>query len=191
MQVTVQTYCNGLKSVSEIPLVLETTWSFLHTFFTVREVDLIVHSEKTCWFSYVKFIQARRKCGSLRCLLTCKFHRYRCSRAFLRILSKHGARGLEQNSQQYTEVLSLYSLVFISNRRVFIAQPSYWLINSYPVSGVQIVESAPVYYLKACNRLWSTLVFFYHSHRFLQRLPSVFTTHHSPLTIKTPWEEHF
>ena len=39
------------------------------------------------------------------------------------------------------------------------------------------------------NRLWSTLVFFYHLHRFLQRLsPSVSTTHHSPLTIKTPWE---
>ena len=35
-----------------------------------------------------------------------------------------------------TEVLSLYSLVFISNRRVFIAQSSYFLINSYPVSGV-------------------------------------------------------
>ena len=100
-----------------------------------------------------KFIQARRKCGSLRCLLTCKFHRYRCSRAFLRILSKDGARGLDQTSQQYTEVLSLYSLVFISNRRVFIAQPSYWLINSYPVSGVQIVESATLHYVKACNRL--------------------------------------
>ena len=115
----------------------------------------------------------------------------RCSRAFLRILSKHGAWGLDQTSQQCTEVLCLYSVVFISNRRVFIAQSCYCLINSYPVSGVQIVESATLHYLKAWNRLWSTLVFFYHSHRFLQRLPSVFTTHHSPLTIKTPWEEHF
>ena len=61
---------------------------------------------------------------------------YRCSRAFLRILIEHEARGLGQTNQQYTGVLFLYSLVFISNRRVFIAQSSYFLINSYPVSGV-------------------------------------------------------
>ena len=36
----------------------------------------------------------------------------------------------------------------------------------------------------------STLVLFYHSHRFRQRLASVFTTHHSSLTNKTP-REHF
>ena len=36
----------------------------------------------------------------------------------------------------------------------------------------------------------STLVFFYHSHRFRLRLASVFTIHHSSLTNKTPWE-HF
>ena len=34
----------------------------------------------------------------------------------------------------------------------------------------------------------STLVFFYHSHRFRQRLASVFTTHHSSLTNKRPLE---
>ena len=34
----------------------------------------------------------------------------------------------------------------------------------------------------------STLFFFYHSHRFRQRLASVFTTHHSSLTNKTPWD---
>ena len=54
---------------------------------------------------------------------------YRCSRAFLRILIKHEAWGLSQTSQQYTGVLFLYSLDFISNRRVFIAQSSYWLFN--------------------------------------------------------------
>ena len=48
-------YCNGLQSV------LETTWSLLHTFFIVREVDLIVFKwSKTCWFSSdVRFFTSR------------------------------------------------------------------------------------------------------------------------------------
>ena len=37
--------------------------------------------------------------------MICKFHRYRCKAAFiLHILSKHEAWGLDQTSQQYTEV---------------------------------------------------------------------------------------
>ena len=80
-------------------------------------------------------------------------------------------------------------LRFCLCRRVSFAQSSYWLINSYPAPGVQIVESATLHYLKAWNKLISSC-FFYHLHRFWQRLASVFTTHHSPLTLKTPWE-HF
>ena len=48
---------------------------------------------------------------------------------------------MDQTSQQYTEVLCLYSLVFISNRRVFIAQSSYCLINSYPLSTNRLINS--------------------------------------------------
>ena len=66
-----------------------------------------------------------RKCGSLWFLLTCKFHRYRCSKPI-----KPGTD-------------------------------------------------------------FSALVFVYHLYRFWQRLHSVFTPHHSPLTLKTPWEEYF
>ena len=98
---------------------------------------------------------------------------------------------LASTSQQQTEVLSLYSFVFITDRRVSFSQSSYQLINSQPIPGVQIVESAAInYYISKPETDSLTLVFFYHSHRFRQRLASVFTTHHSPLTNKTPWE-HF
>ena len=43
-------------------------------------------------------------------------------------------------------------LRFCLCRRVSFAQSSYWLINSYPAPGVQIVESATLHYLKAWNK---------------------------------------
>ena len=43
-------------------------------------------------------------------------------------------------------------LRFCLCRRVPFAQSSYWLINSYPAPGVQIVESATIHYLKAWNK---------------------------------------
>ena len=43
-------------------------------------------------------------------------------------------------------------LRFCLCRRVPFAQSSYWLINSYPAPGVQIVESATLHYLKAWNK---------------------------------------
>ena len=82
-------------------------------------------------------------------------------------------------------------VLFITNRKVSFSESSYWLINSQPVPGVQIVESAALhYYISKPETNSLTLVLFYHSHRFQQRLASVFTTHHSSLTNKTPWE-HF
>ena len=47
-------------------------------------------------------------------------------------------------------------LRFCLCRRVSFAQSSYWLINSYPAPGVQIVESATLHYLKAWNTLISS-----------------------------------
>ena len=47
-------------------------------------------------------------------------------------------------------------LRFCLCRRVSFAQSSYWLINSYPAPGVQIVESATLHYLKAWNKLISS-----------------------------------
>ena len=44
-------------------------------------------------------------------------------------------------------------LRFCLCRRVSFAQSSYWLINSYPAPGVQIVECATLRYLRAWNRL--------------------------------------
>ena len=75
------------------------------------------------------------------------------SRAFLlHILTKQRAWGLELTSEQKIEDWFGNSR-FCLCRRIPFAQSSYWLINSYPAPGVQIVESAALFYLKARNRL--------------------------------------
>ena len=50
-------------------------------------------------------------------------------------------------------------LRFCLCRRVPFAQSSYWLINSYPAPGVQIVESIALFYLTAWNRLINSWFF--------------------------------
>ena len=103
------------------------------------------------------------------------------SRSLLRILSKQRAWGLELTCEQ--------KIGFGTKGSVFVEE--FLLLNHLIGSSTPILHKAFRWWKVplSTNRLWSTLVFFYHLHRFLQRLsPSVFTTHHSPLTIKTPWE---
>ena len=70
-----------------------------------------------------------------------------------------------------TEEFLVCSIIFLADQLLSCSRRSYsWKCHS-PLSGS------------------SAFFFFYHSHRFLQRLASVFTPHHSPLTIKTPWEQ--
>ena len=59
------------------------------------------------------------------------------------------------------------------------------LIGSSTLSLVQAFRCGKCHSLLSGS---STLFFFYHSHRFRQRLASVFTTHHFSLTNKRPWE---
>ena len=79
----------------------------------------------------------------------------------------------------------MYRFVFITNRRV--SSCSIILLAHQLLAWSSRLDSGKFHSTLSGS---STLVFFCHSHRFLQRLSSVSTTHHFPLTIMTPWE-HF
>ena len=88
-----------------------------------------------------------------------------------------------QQSMRFCLCIVLCSLL---TEDLSFAQSSYWLINTYPVFQAFRQWKVPL----STIRFITSCFFFHHSHRFRQRLASVFTTHHSSLTIKTPWE-HF
>ena len=60
-------------------------------FVTVREVDLIVHFEKNLLIFVREVYTSREKMWIFEMFIDLQISPLRCSRAFLRILSKHGA----------------------------------------------------------------------------------------------------